>query len=421
MLIDINALKQNAKTGLFGYLALESIQIILRNIHNAHNKEQLKVDQELFHWILETLQSHTSHRKIVLVSCHIISNIALNSDHALSMIEMNAAIIVCDILKKYQSDSRVVWKAASALWNLCRPVTDNTFVPECAVEVVFNCMINNPFTSKSGYTTLGALANLALVRPDETRKCMTRANREKLALLMHENHTKTEICSSFGALVANMSVIRDLGEACIQEGYVELLVLCILQGELNHDEAKTHVIAALHNLSDLDGFASQLCLCNGVEILRAAQDAWENVCSLVDDIFQIAQISSNALTSLQAAVVSCDMFVLTNILHDPLCDVNAMDNEGKTACDIACEFGFDEKVNILVACGGSYDPTTLDDLSEIDYAEIADSIRIGKSLHKRSRKIMNSVLKKESRYLITDVSTVIIDFLSGIDMLKVLA
>ena len=74
-----------------------------------------------------------------------------------------------------------------------------------------------------------------------------------------------------------------------------------------------------------------------------------------------------------------------------------------------------------MSCGSSYDLGSLEALSEIDYSKVMGAIKLGKMHHERSRKIMNSLLRKESQCLMRDVATVVINFLPGIDMLKALA
>lgn len=409
-------------SAVFGFLSkhdpakdLDGLKKILDLLQN----DDLSVNQKLLESLVTIIKVHYKHRKIVLIGCHIMSNIALNENHAVSMIHLNAARVLCKVLKRHDKDSRVVWKAASALWNLCRPVNIATHIPKNTVELVFKCLLQNEKSSRATHTALGALSNLALVCPESFKKCMTVSNLQSLREVVIRYHSVSEICGHFGALVANMSVCTELAECCVTLDYVDILIKCLEDGHLKGTEAVKHVVAALHNLSDINDFTAKLCLSHGIEVLRRtqAEHADGEIFDFVDGIFDLGALPNTALTSLHVAAVCCDIRVVVSILHD--CDADIIDKEGKTACDLAIEQVLGDITELLIAAGTKFSFQSFLNLPASDRRHMKRYLRRGKSHCFRSHQKMQSLITQKTN-LVKDVAHVVTECIPGIELLTVL-
>jgi len=409
--------------GLFSFLSKHDVEkdlAGLKTILELLQNDNLHVDQELLQSLVQVIKLHYKHRRIVLLGCHIMSNIALDENHAVTMIHLHAAKTLCKVLKRFEKDARVVWKAASALWNLCRPVNIATHIPKHTVEIVFKCLTTNAVSSRATHTTLGALSNLALVCPESFKKCMTPANLQALRNIVVRYRTVSEICGHFGALVANMSVCTELAECCVQLGYVDLLIGLLSDGNLKSSEAVKHVVAALHNLSDINEFTAKLCLCQGVEVIRATQmeHADGEISDFVEGIFDLGGLPTQALTSLHVAAVSCSIRVVISLLHEDI-DIDVMDKDAKTAVNLAAEQGMGNIVELLVAIGAKFSPQSVLSLPVGDRQTMKKFVKRGKSHLFRSHSIMTSLVTQNTG-LVKDIGRVIAEHLPGIDLLLVL-
>merc|ERR1711939_408805 len=252
-------------------------------------------------------------------------------------------------------------------------------------------------------------------------RCMTPLNLVKLRDIIERYHTISDICGHFGALVANMSVCTELADQCVKLGYVEILVQCLYEGHLKTAEAVKHVVAALHNLSDIENFTEKLCLCNGIEILRATQAKYADgeISDFVDGVFDLGALPTSAMTSLHIASVCCDIGVVISLLHEPKTDTNILDKNGKSACDLAMEYALGEIVELLVATGAKFSEDVLHSLSPVDRKEMTRFVKRGKSHYFRSRRAMSSLITQNTN-LVKDMAALVTESLPGIDLLLVL-
>jgi hypothetical protein len=387
----------------------------LKTILKMYQKDQLTVDDELLTMLITITKYHYADRKIILLACHIMSNIALEEDHAVSMVEQGAAKILCKVLKKNSDDSRIVWKATSALWNLCRPHNIGDYIPETCPALVFSCLVRNSNSSRATHTCLGALSNLALVCPESFKRCMTRPALRKLRSIIKRYKHANEICGHFGALVANMSVCAELAQDCVALDYIHLLVHCLRNGNIHAVEATKHIVAALHNLSDIDEFASRLCVSTGVEVLRTVQEHHEGeIHEFVEGIFELGGLPVSSQTSLHVASVCCDIPVIAQVLQTA--DIECVDADGKTALDLAVENACAEVVELLLGSGARLNESVFEDLEDSERRSIAKYVKRGKNLRVTSQNHLNQVVTGSSK-MVCDCGSVVLDYLPGIDIL----
>jgi len=410
-------------SGIFGFLTKRDVQKDLDGLKKMlehFQSDNLIINEELLQTLVTLVNIHYKQRKIVLIGCHVMSNIALDEHHAIAMIQKGAAKALCKVLKKHEGDSRVVWKASSALWNLCRPQNIATHIPKQCADLVFNCLVNNATSSRATHTCLGALSNLALVCPNIFKKVMNIKNLQALRRIIQRYKAVSEICGHFGALVANMSVCAELAEACVSLEFVDLLISCLEQGNLKTDEAVKHVVAALHNLSDVAEFNSHLCLAEGVEILRQVQRDHEGeISDFVEGIFDLGGLPMHATTSLHVAVVCCHLPVIVQLLKKSVIDIEELDRQSKTALDLALASGIGETVELLIASGANISCDSADMLEEEQMRAMKRYVKRGKSHRFRSQNKMRSLVRDNAK-LVNDMGTVVTSYIAGVDLLLVL-
>lgn len=249
---------------------------------------------------------------------------------------------------------------------------------------------------------------------------MTMQNLEALRSIIQRYKNVSEICGHFGALVANMSVCPELAEACVTLEFVGLLVSCLEGGNLKTDEAVKHIVAALHNLSDVNEFNTQLCLCTGVETLRQVQREHEGeIASFVEGIFDLGGLPVHATTSLHVAVVCCHLHVIVQLLKRTDMNIEECDRESKTALDIALSNEIGETVELLLASGAKLTESANEALEQEESRSMRRFVKRGKTHRFRSQNTMRSLVRDNAK-LVNDMGTVVTSYIAGVDLLLVL-
>jgi hypothetical protein len=346
-----------------------------------------------------------------------ISNLALSHEHAAKLCDLEAIKFLFMLLELHPVDNRVIWKAASALWNLFTVGSHGNdishLIPQNSAERLMQCL-GRDCGPQATHTIVGALGNLVLIMPDAFTNFMTIDKMDFIGKIAIERH-QDNIIAHYAALVANMASNGDLAKLCVMSGQVEVLISLFREGHVRSHEATKHVSAALHNLSDVEEFIKHLCMCEGVEIMhKVIENTTADVALFIDAIFDLARIPRSMKTSLQAAATIGDLNIVTKLICRSSINLNALDSEGNTACDVAIQRELGDIVELLIAAGGQW--STQEDMVS---PEMKDYMEAGLQHRFRSQKMMNSLITDQTS-LFNDMSGVVSSFIPGADMLLVL-
>jgi len=394
----------------------------LSEILDSFQQGILDVDNILLDYIIDCARIYTNKRSIVLLCCHIISNLALDEHHASYMVTNHIMVHLNTIMIVHNQRHKVVWKCSSAIWNLCRPNDISMYIPDSTIESVLLALQNCCDNPKSTHTSLGALSNLALCKPDIFAQTFTEAKMEQLLKIVWRYKTSALINGHFGALVANMSVIGDIAFRCVKLGYVNVLIHCL--NFITEEDGIKHVTAALHNLSDVKKFPTYLCDCRGVEVLREIQEKHPEgeISTFIDGIFELAELPGSAVTSLHVAAARCHLTTVLTLLKRNM-DIETPDIQGYTAVDIALSHQNGEVVQFLIASGAQFNEQKFENnttLTTNDKESMLRYVQKGSVIRARSIRKMNTTLLKYTPGLCEDLCNLVTSSVPGVDLLLVL-
>jgi len=392
----------------------------VKEILEKYQHEELIVDDDLLQYLCDTAKvSHCACKtpELPIITCHIISNLALNEDHALFMINCGIIRSLTNLLKVFKGKDKLIWKCTSAIWNLCRPVDIEQHIPDELPQLIFECLDASRTFPKSVHTCFGALSNLALVKPDETAEIFT----EKVLIIMsnivYEFKDVSMITGHFGAMVANISVNSTVANKFVENDLIRILIECLKQTD--ERSSVKHIVAAIHNLSDIPLFCYFLCDCQGVEVLRNIQNEFgEDISDFVVGVFELASLPTGATTSLQVAVMCCDLTTTIEILkQNGGLEIKTLEN--KTALDLAIENNKYEIVRFLLATGAKFDQKCF--VAKGEEGEIMSRyICMGRALRFQSTQALTEIMHSSHPKLNKDVASIVTNCIPGVDLLLVL-
>jgi len=392
---------------------------IVKEILSQYQSKELEVTDELLHYLCNVSKIHKNESELLVIACHMISNLALNESHAMVMIEQGIIKTLAKILKCNKYRNKLVWKCTSALWNLCRPVGIEQHIPDYLPELIFECLVINEDFARAMHTCFGALSNLALVKPAELSAIMNQETVNIMLRIVWKYRFVENITGHFGAMVANISVVEEIAGLWVENDCVRILIECLKINESK--EGVKHLIAALHNISDVSLFTHNICDCKGIETLREIAKTHDHeIMDFINGIFELARMPVHATSSLQVAVCSLDLIIVVDLLkrHG---DIDLKTLDGKTALELALLHKNGPIAQLLLASGAKFDQNSYEDKNErCDVEEMLPFITKGKSIRFRSQRKFTKVMLKSRPKINADVCQLMTECIPGVDLLLVL-
>lgn len=396
----------------------EEIQT-LKNILKEYQMGNLDVSEDLLNYLCTVAKNNRKHNEILVITCHIVSNLALDEDYALFLIEMGIIDILTKMLHDHQGDRRLVWKCTSALWNLCRPVGIANQIPSCLPRLVLECLLENQHCPKATHTCFGALSNLALCKPNEVSNLITSKHFDEILQIVWKYKDVANVTGHFGAMIANISVVENIARICVENDAVRVIINCL--NNCDEKESVKHLVAALHNISDVPQFPYYFCDCKGIEILLGLELSSDiEIIEFINGMFELSSMPSSAKTSLQIACVCCDLMLVVDLLKRNG-DLTATDSNGKNCLQLAIEHKKGETIQLLLASGAKLNQKTFREIEQneemkclIPFIEKGTAIRM-----KSERKFLNTMLGSR-RKINKDVCSIVTECIPGVDLLLVL-
>lgn len=386
-----------------------------QNLFRSIQKKDTHVSKSTLQSLIQILEQSGGDRRVALLVPHMISNLALVDTHATRLCSLGAIRCLFTLLEQHSEDNRVIWKTSSALWNLFSIGGSEIkkFIPADAVKRLLRC-IKPKCGVRAAHTLFGALGNLVLIFPESFLTFMTVQKLEYIGKSVR-GCQENSIIAHYGALIANMGTNVELAKRCVEAGQVSVMISIFRENKANSRECRKHLCAALHNLSDVDGFVKMICKSEGIEVLHTLVEKLDaDIARLIDATFDLAHIPRTATTSLQVATLRCDANVINKLMWKPNTEVNVPNSDGKTPCDLAIQREMGEIVEIMVAAGGEW-------TEEISALSSVIQKHLQNGLHHRaeSKRKMGSLITG-STMLVHDMSGVVSSFISGVEMLTVL-
>lgn len=354
-------------------------------------------------------------------ACHAISIVALEESNAEFLMSLDIMKPIVQILSYHKDKKRCLVKACAALWNLLGVSDDDCKIPTHCFELLWCTLLRHRKSKQVVHTAIGALANLAVATTSHISASIRSKYLQTLKDIVNKYTSSADICSHFGAFVANICVNQHNAEKCISLDFVQFLVKLLRSKCSRVPQVQKHLLAALHNLADVSGFLEYFSICNGIETLKSILDDSndQDISNYIDAILNHASISESATTSLHIAAVGCKLESVVCVLMNNDIDIDETDADGFTACDLAIQNGKDKVVEVLVASGASFNQDVFTELGENDKKRINRSVNRGNRHRNKSRKAIKTLVTKHSK-MICDMGSVITEFIPGVEMLLIL-
>lgn len=166
----LNAMNVFSFLGGNRFRVVNSAQVkdAIKRLTIALSEDDLQDTQkvQLMKQLLHIMQKHRGELEIQRISCHALSNIAMDLEYAMCLLHLEAHKYLLDALKEFiHVDWKVCWLACSALWNLARPEQTRSFFCPKIINMIFEVIARYGDKPKVMNTCLGSLSNLSLSDP----------------------------------------------------------------------------------------------------------------------------------------------------------------------------------------------------------------------------------------------------------------
>lgn len=245
---------------------------------------------------------------------------------------------------------------------------------------------------------------------------MSPKNIEQIKKIIYIFKHNDIIVGHFGALVANIAVVLDVAKRFVDNGLIKIVLGCLKI--TTEREAAKHLVAAIHNLSDVEQFVCCLCDCGGIEILRSIEENFDDeIQNLVVGIFQLGSLPSTVTTSLHASVMCCSIETVVDVLQK-FGHLEEKDSEGKTSLELALENKKYKVVQILLGSGANLNKTVAEKMCDDDQdEEMESSIRLGKAIRCSTKQSLQKIIFESQPKINADVCSLVHDCIPGVDLL----
>lgn len=394
----------------------------LNNMRKLVDNATFEANESYLKSIAKLLKYYRKDATFAYNACHVVSIVALEESNAQFLINLDIMKSIVKMLSYHKDSKRCLVKACAALWNLVSVCDDTCKIPSDCFELLWCTLLRHRKSKQVVHTAIGALANLAVATTSHVSAAIRSKYLKILKDIVNKYTSSSEICSHFGAFVANICVNQHNAEKCMNLEFVQFLVKLLRSKCSRTPQAKKHLLAALHNLADVSGFLEHFTICKGIETLKSifVENVDQDISNYIEGIFNYASISESATTSLHIAAFGCKLESVVYVLMNNYdIDIDETDAEGNTACDLAIQNGREKVVEVLVASGATFKEDTFAELEENDKKRINRSVNRGNRHRIRSRDVIETLVTNHSK-MIHDMSSVITEFIPGVEMLLIL-
>jgi hypothetical protein len=294
--------------------------------------------------ILKLMKQYESNLYVQRVSCHALSNLAMQVVIARYIITNNGFEYIRKALQNFPDDHKLCWLASSALWNMARPPANREIIGKSGVKLMLQ-VLSQHFKKyeKVTNTAIGALSNLSLCESLKSHIC----KKDNVALILDvlrlycsPEQRSVSVMTSGAGLLANLAVSDDHAATLLQNDALPVVIQLLRwksdnseeseedDSESSQNESTLHrnSCAALNNMVTADHFVDKILECNGVETIYSYLNDTKN------DLF--VQLLQNCLSAMgcdpQNPISSMHMSALhnrTDILKTLIANASSLDSQ----------------------------------------------------------------------------------------------
>ena len=238
--------------------------------------------------ILKLMKQFEGNLYVQRVSCHALSNLAMQVVIARYIVANNGFQHIRNALNRFTNDHKLCWLASSAIWNMARPPANRETIGKAGVKLMLKVLsIHHVKHEKVTNTAIGALSNLSLC--EDIKKFICKKQNislvlDVLSLYSSKQHKSMSVMTSGAGLLANLAVSDEHAETLLK--YDAVPVVCnLLQWKSDNEEQDVdmdeessqrlsventlhrNACAALNNMVTAPEFIHKILDCNGIETI----------------------------------------------------------------------------------------------------------------------------------------------------------
>ena len=217
--------------------------------------------------ILSLMKKYNDSLHIQRVSCHALSNLAMQVVVARWIVQKGGFQLIRKSLLRFEDDHKLCWLGSSAVWNLARPPANRNVIGVEGVKLMLRMLATHRAKEKVTNTTIGALSNLSLC--DSLKSVIAQPKHVELILSVLAEYVKRRslsVMTSGAGLVANLAVSDEHATRMVQKGAIHILLQLLgWRGKSVDDTLYRNTCAALNNMVTADDFLDSFLSTLGVE------------------------------------------------------------------------------------------------------------------------------------------------------------
>lgn len=301
--------------------------------------------------ILKLMKQFDRNLYVQRVSCHALSNLAMQVVIARYIVANNGFNYIRNALDKFTSDHKLCWLASSAIWNMARPPANREIIGKHGVKLMLKVLaIHHVKHERVTNTAIGALSNLSLCESIKTLICKKQNISlvlDVLSLYSSKENRSMSVMTSGAGLLANLAVSDEHAETLLK--YDALPVLCnLLKWKSDNDDSEEqqqdeqeeeaeernsveitlhrNACAALNNMVTAQDFINKILNCNGLETIYNFLNKTKNnlFINLLENCLTTLECDKeHAVTTMHLCGLHNRMDLLKNIIEK----VNNLDDQ----------------------------------------------------------------------------------------------
>ena len=377
--------------------------------------------------ILSLMKKYNESLHVQRVSCHALSNLAMQVHIARWIVQKGGFGLIKKALLKFENDHKLCWLGSSAIWNLARPPANRSIIGQQGVSLMIKMLKIHQNKEKVTNTSIGALSNLSLC--DHLKTLIAKQENIKLILSVLNNYHKCSlsVATSGAGLIANLAVSDDFASILVEKGAISLLLKLLQWTHSNtsngDDTLYRNTCAALNNMVTAQNFLDVFLENCGVEAIfkflkHNQNDLYTN---LLENCLVSIEVDINQETT---SLHLCSLHGRLNILKKmmklyPFTDLNATDSKKMTVLDYAIMTKNNQIIAFLSKVGATkYQQNLLmDNDNDKEIKEIKAAMNNGKTILKTAHYVNQIAISKSLPSFPTDLCKLMVTYNNNVDML----
>ena len=377
--------------------------------------------------ILSIMKKYSESLHVQRVSCHALSNLAMQVVVARWIVQKGGFNLIKKCLMRFDDDHKLCWLGSSAIWNLARPPANRSIIGVDGVKLMLNMLEKHRDKEKVTNTSIGALSNLSLC--DSLKSVISQAPNIEIVLSVLSEYVQKRslsVMTSGAGLVANLAVSDDYANTLVSKGAIKILLhLLSWKGSTVDDTLYRNTCAALNNMVTATMFLDSFLESSGVEtifeFLKLNQnDLYTNL--LENCLVNIEVDVNEQTTSFHLCALHGRLEILQNLIKQrPLTDLDAMDSKNMTCLDYGICGKHVDILYFLSKCGASrYQQNLLSDNDEDTKERERMQLAMDDGWHvlREVREVYENAVSKSLLTFPTAICKLLVTYGSNVEMLQ---